>query len=394
MSRLVIKITLWFVLLLAAGVLAHFMVRHPGYVMLAWGQWMVEITLWAAVGLLVIGLLLLWLALRLWRGVNPLRWVRRYRDHRDRRAARVETERAVRAWLTGDDATALSALNKVVKAGGSERLPRLMTLIPERNHPSWSERLADFIEADPGMALAAWALQANQLIQHGNSQALVELIERQPELASVRFIQPPYWRALIDEGQAEKALRRIEAAPTLNPDDREHWQHLAGRALIEQAYASGTASGSVLKALPRGMRQKPSLVATEVRCLAHHQRLNDAYERLKKALERAPSDELWVLLAELPFNASDALRLGESVVARARQPSAAAQTVLGLLSEREALWGQAENYLQAAWQQSPSMPAGRALAALYERRGDKDRALAIYQQLTAQAVANGAPQLG
>jgi len=394
MSRLVVKVVLWFLLLLAAGVLAHFMVRHPGYVMLAWGQWMVEITLWAAVGLLVVGLLAFWLVLRLWRGLNPVRWVRRYRDHRDRRAARVETERAVRAWLTGDDATALSALNKVVKAGGSERLPRLMTLVPDRNHPSWSERLADFIEADPDMALAAWSLQANQLIQHGNSQALVDLVERQPELASVRFIQPPYWRALIDEGQADKALRRIEAAPTLNPDDREQWQRLAGRALVEQAYASGTPNNSVLKALPRGMRQKPGLVATEVRCLARHERLSEAYDRLKKALERAPADELWLLLAELPFNNSDALRLGESILTRSRQPSAAAQTVLGLLSEREALWGQAENYLQAAWQQQPSVQAGQALAALYERRGDKDRALTLYKQLAAQAAIPGAPTLG
>lgn len=394
MSRLVVKVVLWFLLLLAAGVLAHFMVRHPGYVMLAWGQWMVEITLWAAVGLLVVGVFLLWLVVRLWRGVNPIRWARRYRDHRDRRAARVETERAVRAWLTGDEASALAALNKVVKAGGSERLPRLLTLIPERSHPNWSERLADFVEADPGMSLAAWALQANQLIQHGNSLALVELVEREPELASVRFIQPPYWRALIEAGQADKALRRIEAAPTLNPDDRERWQKLAGRALIEQVYADGSTGTSALKALPRGMRQKPALVAAEVRCLARQDRLNDAFDRLKKALERSAADELWALLAELPFNSSDALRVGESVLARSRQPSPVAQTVLGLLSEREALWGQAENYLQAAWQQTPTASAGQALAALYERRGDKDRALTLYKQLAAQTAVAGETSFG
>ncbi|WP_108126335.1 heme biosynthesis protein HemY [Saccharospirillum mangrovi] len=394
MSRMIVRVILWFVLLLAAGVLAHFMVRHPGYVMLAWGQWMVEITLWAAVGLLVVGLLVLWLVVRLWRGVNPIHWARRYRDHRDRRAARVETERAIGAWLTGDEATALSALNKVVKAGGSERLPRLMTLIPERTHPNWSERLADFIEADPGLSLAAWALQANQLIQHGNTQALVDLVERQPELASVRFIQPPYWRALIDEGQADKALRRIEAAPGLHPDDRERWQRLAGRALVEQAYADGSASPATLKLIPRNLRQKPALVATEVRCLARHNRLTDAFDRLKKALERAPADELWALLTELPFNASDALQLGEAILVKSRQPSATAQTVLGLLSEREALWGQAENYLQAAWEQAPSVQSGQALAALYERRGDKDRALALYKQLAATVAASGDTSVG
>lgn len=384
MSRLIVRVLLWFLLLLGAGVLAHFMVRHPGYVMLAWGQWMVEITLWAALGLLVVLVLGLWLALRLWRGVNPIRWARRYRDHRDRRAARVETERAIRAWLTGDEATALSALNRVVKAGGSERLPRLLTLIPDRDHPNWSERLADFIEADPGLALPAWTLQANQFWHHGNSTALVELIERHPELASVRVLQSPYWRALIDEGQADKALRRIEAAPNLNPDDRQRWQRLAGRALIEQAYAQGTASPATLKLIPRGLRQKPELVATEVRCLAKADRIDDAFDRLKKSLERAPADELWWLLAELPFKAAEALRLGEAILARSRQPSPVAQTVLGRLSERESLWGQAESYLKAAWEQAPTPEAGQALAALYERRGDKDRALAIYKQLAAR----------
>lgn len=382
MSRLLVKILLWFVLLLAAGVLAHFMVRYPGYVMVAWGEWMLEVTLWTALGAAVVVLLSCWLAIRLIRGANPVRLARRYKDRRDRRLARDETEHAVRAWLKGDDSAALEALNKVVQAGGSERLPRLLTLVPARESGDWEQRKAEVTRQDPELAVVARWLEAEQLWQSGDYPAFVELFDQAPELKEVRGLRHRYWQALLDNGQAEDALKLINQTPHLNPADRERWQLNAGLALVEQARQSQEQL-SALKALPKSLRQHPTLVAAEVRCLAEHERMDEAFRQLKKNLDRQPADPLLVLLGELPFDTHKALGLAEQLEKKA-ESSPMLNWTLGQLCERESLWGKAHDYLEDAWRQMPSPRTGLALAAHYEHRQQSDRAVPIYKQLAQQ----------
>lgn len=383
MSRMIWKILLWFVLLLAAGVLAHFMVRHPGYVMITWGRWMLEVTLWAALGALVVTLLLIWLAWRLTRGLNPVRLARQYRDRRDRRLARVETEKAVKAWLRGDEETTLSALDKVVQAGGSERLPRILTLLPAQHSGQWEERLARVREADPNLAVVGLALEADRHWQAGDRNTFLAHIDRHPELLEVRQLRDRYWRALIDGGRAEEALISVGATPALNPSDRERWQQQAGLALIEQCRDSDQPDWSRLKTIPRKIRHQPTLIAAEIRCLARHNRLDDAFKQLKKALDSQASDELIALLAELPFDANQALKLAEHLESR-KHRSPTLSWALGVLCERHSLWGKAEDYLNDAWQQDARPATGLALARLYESRNQTDKAQAIYKSLAEQ----------
>lgn len=383
MSRLLLKVLLWFALLLLAGVLAHFMVRYPGYVMVAWGEWMLEVTLWTAVGALVVVLLLTWLVVRLLRGANPVRLARRYRDRRDRRLARNETERAVKAWLKGDDTTALSALEKVVNAGGSERLPRLLTLLPAREAGDWSERQAKVAEQDPELSVVGHSLRADQLWGQGDYAAFVEMFDQHPELKDVQGLRSRYWQALMKTGQAQAALKHINQTPHLNPGDRERWQLEAGLAVVDQAREASPEQLAQLKSLPKQVRQHPRLVAAEVRCLAGHDKLDDAYRMLKKGLDRSPDEQLVVLLGELPFETSSALNLAEQLEKKAGT-SAMLQWVLGQLCERASLWGKAQDYLQDAWRLAPSLRTGLALAAHYEHRQQQDRALMVYKQLAEQ----------
>jgi len=380
MSRMVWKVLLWFVLLLAAGVLAHFMVRHPGYVMVTWGSWMVEITLWAALGALVVTLATIWLIWRLTRGLNPIRLARQYRDRRDRKLARVETEKAVKAWLQGDDDSALTALDKVIKAGGSERLPRVLTLLPAQNGGQWEDRLNRFMELDPDLSVVGWALQADQLWQAGDRTAFLAGIDRHPELLEVKRLRHRYWRALIEGDRAEEALISVGATPALNPSDRERWQQEAGLALIKQCLDNDQPDFTRLKTIPRKVRQQPALIAAEVRCLARHEKLDDAFKLLKKTLDSRPTDELVALLVECPFDASQALKLAEHLEGR-HQRSATLSWVLGVLCERQSLWGKAEDYLNEAWQQDDRADIGLALARLYESRHQTEKAQSIYKTL-------------
>lgn len=380
MTRLLLKVLLWLVLILGAGLLAHFMVRYPGYVMIAWGQWMVEITLWSAVGLFLVLVLVSWLSIKLLRGVNPVRLARQYRDRRDRKTARVATGQAVLSWLEGDHSATLSALNRVVKAGGSERLPRVLTLIPDQDSGDWSARISEFKQTDPELALVADALTAERLVQSGDSAALLALWQQQPGLQRIRKLQPDYWRALMDRGQAEVALQAINKAPNLNPSDRERWQQQAALHLIEQACQTSVADLAPLKALPKAIRQKAEVVAAECRCLLVHDQTDDAFKRLSKALEKAPAPVLLRCLLDERLPASRTLPLAEQLEKR-HGPNPTLVLTLGQLCEAQALWGKAEDYLVEAWRSDPNRESGLALARFFEHRQHTDRALAQYREL-------------
>lgn len=393
MSRMIWKVLLWFLLLLAAGVLAHFMVRHPGYVMITWGQWMVEVTLWAALGAFVVTVLIIWLVWRLTRGLNPIRLARQYRDRRDRKLARVETEKAVKAWLQGNEDASLVALDKVIKAGGSERLPQILTLIPAQQTGQWEERLARVKEADPDLAVVGLALEADSHWQAGNRTAYLEHMDQHPELLEVRQLRDRYWRALIEGGRAEEALISVGASPGLNPSDRQRWQQEAGLALIEQCRLSEQPDFNTLKTIPRKVRQQPDLMAAEIRCLAAHNRLDEAFKRLKKALDSsAPSESLLRLLVELPFDSAATLKLAEQLAGKQTEPGATLNWVLGILCERQSLWGKAEDYLVEAWRLDARPEIGLALARLHEHRKQIDKAQSLYKTLALQT--EGASDLG
>ncbi|MEX2319814.1 MAG: heme biosynthesis HemY N-terminal domain-containing protein [Saccharospirillum sp.] len=380
MSRLLLKILLWLVLILGAGLLAHFMVRHPGYVMIAWGQWMVEITLWSAVGLFLVLFLVSWLAIKLLRGINPVRLARQYRDRRDRKTARVATGQAVLAWLEGDDTKTLAALHRVVNAGGSERLPRVLTLVPGQDSGDWPARVSEFKQADPELALVADALTAERLVHSGDAAALLALWQQQPGLQRIRKLQPDYWRALMDQGQAEVALQAINKTPNLNPSDRERWQQQVALQLIEQACQTSVADLGPLKNLPKTIRQKADVVAAECHCLLVHGQTDDAFKRLSRALEKAPAPALLRCLLDPRLPAAQTLPLAEQLEKR-HGSNPALMLTLGQLCEAQSLWGKAEDYLVEAWRIDPNRDSGLALARFFEHRQQTDRALTQYREL-------------
>lgn len=389
MSRLLIKLLLWFVLLLAAGTLAHFMVRHPGYVMITWGQWMLEITLWAALGSLVVLVLLAWLLIWALKVSNPLRWVRRYRTHRDQKVARIETAHAVTAWLQGHDEEAEAALLRVAKAGGSERLPNLLSLVAAQGTSHWQEKADQWRKQDPDLDWVADALQAERMAEAGDSAAFLAWLEQNPKLVTMRGLRQRYWQALLEEGEYEALLKAVKDAEAVNPDDRVRWQTRAAVQWLRSE--ADIAIVERMKRIPKPLRADADIITEEVQGLHRQGDTELAFKRLKKALDQHPNDALIELLTILPFDTQQALLLAEQLEKRVEQPSASLLWTLGQLCEREALWGKAEDYLTAAWQQAPTDRIGLALAEHFERREQSHKALPIYKALASKGEihANG-----
>ena len=128
MTRLMVWIIGLAIVLLMGGVLAQLMLKDAGVIMLTWNGWMVETTFWTGTGIILSTVVVLLLLSAVFRKMAPTRWMSNYRNRRDQKVAKKETLVAIESWLKGSDDRSLVALQKVIAAGGSDRLPAAISL--------------------------------------------------------------------------------------------------------------------------------------------------------------------------------------------------------------------------------------------------------------------------
>ncbi|MDO7640725.1 MAG: hypothetical protein MUQ76_02120, partial [Reinekea forsetii] len=139
MTRLMGWVVVLAILLLLGGALAQMMIADAGVIMVAWHGWLIETTFWSGLALIISLLIALLGLVALWRKLGPTRMLSRYRLRRDQKAAKKETAIAITSWLDGDDDRALTALQRVANAGGSDRLPQAIALAIGLTQGEWPE---------------------------------------------------------------------------------------------------------------------------------------------------------------------------------------------------------------------------------------------------------------
>jgi uncharacterized protein HemY len=77
-------------ILILGGVLAQLMIADSGVVLISWKNWMVETTLWGAVGISLSILCLFILLSALWKRFGPAQLLSSYRTRRNRKAAKKQ----------------------------------------------------------------------------------------------------------------------------------------------------------------------------------------------------------------------------------------------------------------------------------------------------------------
>jgi uncharacterized membrane-anchored protein len=96
-----IRFSLYVVLLLVAGAaLVNGVARDPGYLLVAWGSWQVETSVWLALGTLCIGIGLLWLLQRALNStLHAPAVLARWLGGRSERGAQQHAEKGLVAFL-------------------------------------------------------------------------------------------------------------------------------------------------------------------------------------------------------------------------------------------------------------------------------------------------------
>ena len=384
---------LLFLLLVIAGAWLGAMIQmDAGYILLAWRQTTVEMSLWVGVVLMLITFAGLYTLLRLvfsvrapwqfllrWSAEGKLRRMQRQTRHGLLALANGQYERAEEklGGLVANTTQPLVVIPALAEAEArlgkfaqaQARLQRLLTSMPE------------------AFALVGLA-QARIFIQQGDAEAaltpLQQITTKDKRHAQANELLLELLQGLQRWTDVIALLKVIGAAKQMSKAMLAQQQQKA----YQLAFAQVTADQKGLEQLLQLWQKAPASVQESSHCrLALVQAMGQAEgnpatrtaEFIESSLKQQWDDDLVLAYAHLPMaNVEAALKYAESWQQQAKN-SAALQLTLGRLCRRLELWGKARDYLTASINIQASKEAHAELARLEQHLDRVDVALEHYR---------------
>jgi len=292
-----------FVAVALGGLVGTLMVRDPGYVLVAYADTVMEMSLWAAV-LVLIGLYLVvrGIALVIGKATQGQTRVLRWRSGRKARAARSQTVRGLLVMAEGRWADAQKLL-----LGAAENVET--PLINYLNAARAAHELGDNAERDeylkrahettPGAKFAVTLTQAEFNIHEGRyEQALASLLnlrKRAPKHGAVLGMLAKCYEALGDWQALAQMLgdvRKNKALPEAEISRME-------RAVWQATLRGEESANAQWKKLPRALRTDTELMHQWVHYLVAEKRDNDAEQAIRHILSQTWDGELARVYGEI-----------------------------------------------------------------------------------------------
>ncbi|MFQ3228687.1 heme biosynthesis HemY N-terminal domain-containing protein [Reinekea sp.] len=378
MMRLLGWALLWIIVLLLGGVLAKMMLADAGVMMVTWNGWLVETTFWAGIGFLLLFTITILIFIQLWRGFAPTRLWQRFRQRKNQKTAKKDTVQAVNAWLAGQDDKAIVALKRVADAGGSDRLPRAMTLALGWQHADWLERQAELIQIDPELKLFAYAIGAQRLWAENQTKQFIAQMNQHSELKKVPWLRRHLWQSLLEQGEGEALLDLAIIAANIQPDERHSWVVKGAKLAMEKLTGKADEGRQLLKKVPKATRLQPEFLLVEIDFWVSINDHDTAYKKLLAGFKNGHFEALLPALSVIQTDASKKLALLEQY--EQSEPSANYCRALGQVNLALQLWGQAQSWLEKGWALN-DRESGLMLAQLFEQRKMPEQANKLYKQL-------------
>jgi HemY protein len=383
------RFALWSLVLAAVAVAVALFARHStGYVVIVSAPWRIELSLNLLVFLVVLGYFAFYVGVRLVSTLVaiPAR-VQAYRTERLRLRMRQALNEALIAFFQGRYA---SAEKSAAVALGGEETKGVAAIIAARSAHElgrFNERELFLDQAkgeEPGIDQARLTTLADLLVSQGRHEEALAVLKDLSARDSRNL------RLLRLKLQAEHAMRNWDEVLAtvgalvklggLGADEAAAARRTAHLGNLARKAQDGAALTAYWKQLPTEMRLDPAVAATGAR---HYLALGlkpEAQEILEQALERDWSPTLVALYADAAGD--DALpqieRAEKWLREHARDP--ALLLALGKLCMRQGLWGKAQSYIEASLALEPTHEGHMTLAALMEKLGKPQEAVAHFRR--------------
>lgn len=383
------RLLLFLLFLIASVWLGLQVMKHPGYVLLVYQPWLVQMPIWFALLAAIIFLSLFYLLVT---SVDRLQllWLRfsHWLHWRREQHAYTKTQRGLSALIEGRFKQAerllLSSANQT-----SEPLIHYLGAAKAAQEQRAFDRRDRYLEKVYQMApraqLAIGLVQAElELAQDQLEQAVATLHRlrqtspRHPRV--LKLLEKAYVR-LADWKNLQALLPALRKAKLLNAEQTEQFEkNLYCEMLRTSEQKSLDDLQQLWQGLPRYLKKNPEVVCAYVQQLLRYSDTRGVEELIRGVLKHHWQPELVRIYGRLPL-----LQLNRQLALvgawlRKYGPHPELLLTLGKLCVRVQLWGKAKDYLEKCLAQGPCPEASLEYGQLLEHLGRLDEAVQRYRE--------------
>jgi len=387
-----IRLFLLLVIIGAAMVCGPLLAGNKGYVLIAIGDYTIEMTVISAgiLALLLYGVL--WCTERLLLRLFHIKGsTRRWFSERRRRKARERTLAGTLALAEGQFQQAETLMRKSAPDSDQALLNYLSAAEAAQAQGQTERRdayLQQAAEQHPRASLAVSLIRARLLLrqkQYSEAETLLQSLDQaHPQHAVIQQLLKECYLALGHWSQLLALLPQLSKRKQLSADELQQLQQQIYPPLFTERAASAGRDGvmALWQELPRALRQDATTQAAAAMALIGLGDEVQAQEILLEGVRRSLSPSLLAVVPQLQQPAPKLLaQLQKSE--QSAEPSADLLQAIGILLLRQREMEQAQAYLERAVALQPQATAYRALAELMEQQRLFEKANFYYRQSSA-----------
>lgn len=384
------RIIFLFIILLVAIWLGTWIVKDPGYVLIAYQHWTLETPLWFGIIVALLFLLLLNIFYHLTRALFSLpAKARTWRLKRRRRQSYLDVNTGVLQLMQGNWQVAEKYFQRVIPGKRFlliSYLAAAKAAQAQGAHMRCDHYLQQARQRFPGAQFTIDIVQAQWLIAREQfARAVIILRRLNAQLSKhpmvLNLLHKVFLR-LQDWHSFRLLLPELKRHNIMAAQEYERMEMDTYCALLDDAAEHKEKSKviHVWSTFPRKIQKDPTVLAVYARhlldCKAHQAAEKELFIALKKQW-----DDRLIELYGLVIGAEPNKQLARAEKWLSAHPDHAGLLLsLGRLCLRQQLWGKARNYLEKSVAIAPARENCLALARLLEQLGERDLALKYYRE--------------
>ena len=383
------KFLFWLLGLFALAVALTLAAHNPGYVMLVYAPYRIEMSL----SLFVVGLLALfvfgYLALRLLSAaLNLPAYVRQFRSERTHAQGRSAMMEALNAFFEGRYATAEKAAARAMELGENSGINPIIAARAAHELREFDKRDA-YLAASEGKTVgeATMRLMATTKfnLDQRQPQAALESLKTLRETGVRGHVgalhlelkaqqQAGNWDGVLD------VVNQLEKREAINATYAAQMRQQAWLEKIRTQSQDASALLAVWKSVPDEIKQRTKIATAGARAFIQLGDCKNAQQILTASLNAQWDGDLIKLYGDsLAGDVIDQIEQAERWL-KEHTDDAGLLLALGKLCLHQGLWGKAQSYLEASASVAPSRAAYTILGQLAEKLQKPDEAMGYFQK--------------
>ena len=389
------KFLFWLLGLFALAVALTLAGHNPGYVLLVYAPYRIEMSL----SLFAVGLLTLFvfghLALRLLSAaLNLPAYVRQFRSERAHAKGRAAMMEALGAFFEGRYAAAEKAAVRAMESGETSGLNPIIAARAAHELREFDKRDA-YLAASAGKTVGEstmrlMAVTKFNLDQH-QPQAALDTLKALRE-AGVRghvgalHLELKAQRQAGDWDGVLETVSQLEKREAINATYAAQMRQQAWLEKIRSHSQDATALRSVWRNVPDEFKRRTKIATAGALAFIQLEDQKNTQQILADSLNEQWDSDLIKLYGDcLAGDAIDQIEQAERWL-KQHSDDAGLLLVLGKLCLHQGLWGKAQSYLEASVSVAPSRAAYTLLGKLAEKLQKPDEAMGYFQKVIALAT--------